>query len=298
MGIKLIWNARLLGGLPLVQGVSPWSSALSAGSVTSPDAVRAVRTSTERLRTQTVPDAASRLQAVLSECGLQEPQNIEAWVGLFALLDGVVATLSVLDASVFTYPLDEVLADFAPAQSGGPVRALASVTKANYRKAKKAVLGLWRGGKVAPGQMYAAIVFARQQIDLWGRVASDGLPPRAPRDLAGSESAYWQLSAELRAVGAVAVLPRIGEQPFDTLIDQLGRMENDDDTLERLPELSRLQRSLAGAGLSEILVDVASRNLGAEQATSSLRYAWLMSCWTPCGRPTQRSPHSMAMCTG
>ncbi len=267
----------LLKGLPLVQGVSPWSGALSAGTVTSIDLAQSVRTSAQHVRTQTLPETGIRLQTVLDQCGFSEPQTIDAWLGLFSLLDGVAATLSVLDASIFTLPLDEVLADLAPARSGAPARAWSSATKASYRKMKKTMLALWHGAKPTSGEMYTAVALARSQADTWRRSSRDGLVPRLPQDLGGSEAAYSQLSAELRAVGAAAALPGIEAQPITAVASQLDALLGDDETLARLPELHRLYSNLTGAGLAEILIDVGARNLGADQAVASLRFAWLSS---------------------
>lgn len=267
----------LLRGLSLIQGISPWAGALQAGTVTSGDLVQTVRTSTQHVRSHTLPETGGRLQTILAECGLREPQTVEAWTRLFALLDGVAATLSVLDPVIFTNPLDQLVNDLAPAKSGVPVRAWSSATKSGYRKAKKSVLALWRGPNPSPGQLYAAAALARDQLATWRTCSLDGQAPRLPQDLSGTENAYSQLSAELRAIGAVAALPSIEAQSIAAVMTQLDAMLGDDETLARLPELHRLYQNLSNAGLAEVLVDIAVRNLGAEQAVTSLRYVWLMS---------------------
>src|SRR5665213_2312959 len=267
----------LLKGIPLVQGISPWSSALRAGTVTSGDIVQSVRISAKHVRSQTLPDAGGRLQAVLTECGLHEPQTVEAWAELFMLLDGVANTLSVLDPTIFTFPLEGLLSELTPADSGLPTRAWSSATHPDYRKAKKSVLALWRGPKPNPKQIYEAVTLAHDQSSKWRAWSADGQPPRLPQDLGGTEDSYAQLSAELRAVGAVSALPGIEAQPIGNIVTQLDALLEDDETLGRLPELHRLHRSLSDAGLAEVVAYVAAHNLGAEQAAQCLRYVWLAS---------------------
>jgi hypothetical protein len=61
---------------------------------------------------------------------------------------------------------------------------------------------------------------------------------------------------------------------FRSLLDQLAE---DRATLVNLPELHRLQTSLVAAGLGEFLVAMRDRQVSAEYAVASFRYAWVQS---------------------
>ncbi len=176
----------LLKGLPLLQGISPWSAALIGGTITSTDLAQTVHTSVQRLRSETLPDVRGRLQSVLAECGLREPETVEAWAGLFSLLDGIAGTLQVFDPAIFRQPLDQVLTELKPAKGGVPARAWALATKAGYRNAKERVQAMWRGPKPSPGQMYSAVAHARAQTRRWKGCSIDGYAPRLPNDFGGT----------------------------------------------------------------------------------------------------------------
>jgi len=266
----------LLGGLRVVGGGSPWSAALRAQTVTTAEAAHELGAAVRRLRFDDIPAVGQRLEAMLQSCGLRQPATIGEWAGVFGLLDAVAQALSRLFPAVFEEDLDQVLAELAPAAGSSVSRALAVFNSA-YRARRKKLAGLWRGQPPSPGEMISMLTAARDLANSWRQYSVVGGRPRLPPDVDGSRVAYEQLSAQLRAVGAAAVLPDLETKAPMAVATQLDGMLAEQVDLERLPEVHRLWRKLVGAGFGPTITDISERGLDAESARRCLRFVWLSS---------------------
>lgn len=266
----------LLGGLPIVHGASPWSEALKAETVTTPEAAQSLGAALRRLRFDVIPAVGQRLEAMLQTCGLRPPVTLGEWTGVFSLMDRASTTLSQFEPAVFDQDLDQVLADLAPATSSPTSRAFATFSS-KYRSRRKALLALWRGAAPSTKDLCDALAEARDLASTWRAHSLDAGPPRLAPDLDGSRSDYEQLSAELHAVEAAVRLTGLLAQAPPAIGAYLDALLAEWSSLERLPEIHRLWRKLGDAGLGATLAEVAQRSLDAATACRALRYVWLAS---------------------
>jgi len=266
----------LVGAIPVLRGESPWSPALRAGAVVSPNVAQSLGSELRRLRFEVMAAVGQRLEAMLESCGLRQPATLGEWPGVFGLLDRVSQTLSRLEPAVFDEDLDRVLADLAPA-AGNPASRTFAVFNSRYRARKKQLATLWRGPAPSPKELFDALRTARQLACTWRRYAVDDGPPRLPGDLDGARTDYLALSSALRSVGANAALLELETRTPAAVADQLDRLLAHVDELEQLPEIHRLWRKLVDAGFGATLAEVAERGLDAEAARRCLRYVWLSS---------------------
>lgn len=270
-----------LGGLRLcgsaAVATSRWAAALAAGTIPTPDAAQQALDAASTLAQQTLPEAASRLETVVAECGLKPPGDLAGWAGALGLLDGVAATLTTFDDAIFDQPLAEWATSLAPACRGGFARVRARLGSGAYRRTRKAALAHCRAGRPKPKQLQMAVAAAASQAATWVQARTDGGRPRLPADLTGTERAYQQLGLELRALGAWVGTSALASLDPLHLEEQLRRMLADAGTLFKLPELSRLRARLLAFGLEGALAEMGQRELGVDHAGAFLRHLWLSS---------------------
>lgn len=265
----------LVGGLPILQGASPWSPALQAGTITSPETAQNLDAVLRHLRFEVMPAVGQRLEAMLGSCGLRQPATIGEWAGLFALLDSTAQTLARFEPAIFVEDLDQVLADLAPAAKNSASRTFA-VFNSKYRRQKKELAALWRGPAPSAKELFDAVTAARRLTNTWRSYSLDDGSPRLPEDLDGSRADYERLSDELRAVGAAVVSDLEGHAPMAVAMQLDGLLARGAE-LEELPDVHRLWRRLVDAGFGATLAEIAERGLDAAGARRCLRYVWVSS---------------------
>lgn len=265
-----------LGGLRLSAATSPWAAALAAGTIPTPAEAQAALNAVSGISTHTWPQTSTRLSHLLSECGLRPPADVATWSQALGLLDGVASTLKVFEPAVYSLPLVQLTAAMAPATKGSS-RLTGSMFNGSYRSAKKQLRACLKPGlKITTAQLLVAVTAAAGQAELWAKASLDGGLPRLPSDLGGTEGAYQQLSAELRALGAY-VGADLAHVPAGTLTDRLGALASDAETVSKLPELTRLRASLWRAGLAPLVDELAGRNFDVEGALAALESVWTVS---------------------
>src|SRR6266542_4044415 len=257
---------------PISRGnLSPWAQAFMTGSVTSVEAAQSALQAAATLRGHTLPWTRARLKGVLAECGLGAPPSLDVWLQVFALLEGVSATLKEFDDKIFEEDLTALANDLAPAARGPLARFGARLANPAYRKAQQRARDLSRNRPRKIKVLHGAIVDASRQREVWWRRSFDRRAPRPPSQLASVKAAYEQLATELRALSAWGGWP-LGGLDSEGLSTPLSSLIADKTTLYRLPELHRLRMRLAADGLSALVVEMASRNLTVDQALECLEY--------------------------
>jgi hypothetical protein len=181
---------------------SPWAQAFTTGSVTSVEAAQSALQAAATLAGHTVPSTIARLKGVLAECGLGAPPSLDVWLQVFALLEGVSATLKEFDDRIFEEDLTALANDLAPAARGPLTRFGARLANPAYRKAQQRARALSRNRSRKIRALHGAIVDASRQREVWRRRSFDGGAPRPPSQLASVKAAYEQLATELRALSA------------------------------------------------------------------------------------------------
>jgi AAA domain-containing protein/uncharacterized protein DUF4011 len=266
-----------LGGLGISAETSPWAGAFAADTVTTQDGAAAALQTVQALSSHTLPHTAARLERVIADCGLSAPGSVQAWIETLSLLKGVSESLDVFDPTVFDAPRQELAAALTPGSSGAFSHLRAVIGNAEYRRARKQALSLWRGGKPKPAVLHTAVAAAARQQAEWRRMTAGGERPHLPADLAGTEGAFGQFCTELQSLTEWAGGESLAGLSLPELQTWLQGLLADAQTLYKLPELSRLRTALRGAGLWAVAEEVAHRHLSTEQALACLEFVWLSS---------------------
>jgi very-short-patch-repair endonuclease len=267
------------GSLPAIpdRKPSPWAAAFVAGTLTSSEATRSALEAASTLAEHTLPSTVTRLNGVLTECGLEAPADLDAWSRVLALLDGVSATMTAFQRDIYEEDVTALAAAFAPAGRGPFARFGARLLRPAYRTARKHVRALALADRPRKTKsLYSAVNSAAAQQEEWRTLSVDGGIPRLPTELSGVTGAYGQLSTELRALGAWVGWSLSALAP-EALSTELSSLIADTTTLYRLPELHRLRTALAARGLAALIAQMASRNLTVDQSLECVEYVWLSS---------------------
>ena len=264
-----------LGGVSLVGSDNPWGGALRTGAMATSERAQAALAATSTLAVTTLPAVVARLAAVLAETGLVAPTALDQALSMVALLQAVAATLTAFVPAVWDEPLDDHAAALAPAAKNLGVRLAARLFNGRYRGARRAMLLVSRS-KPSSRQLLAGTAAAAAQRQAWLAHRMDAGGPRLPADLPGLAAALTQLHAEAQPLGAALGVSLLAMAPAD-LGDFLSALLADQPTLFKLPELQRLQATLAGAGFAPLLEELAARPLSAADAAAAFDYAWRAS---------------------
>ena len=102
-----------IGGLMIEASGSPWLSALSAGTITTPDQAAAVMEAMTTFTQHTLPQATALIEGTLSSVGLSRPETVADWARTLDLLQRASRCLEWFEPSVFILDLDAVLGALA-----------------------------------------------------------------------------------------------------------------------------------------------------------------------------------------
>ena len=271
---ELVHEFAGLGGLTLTEADSAWAGA----HVTSSEQAEAALVAAHRLSTRTFPQMRSTVDALLGQTGLVAPTTVARWKDVLDLLDQVAALLGVFDPSVWTAPLQPMVAATAPRKwrkEHGDWPG-ASAGWRERRRTRKAAKALLRAGD-PPGGLHAALMHAQQVRARWKAVCTDAGEPRLPAELAGAEGAYGQFTTELAALGAYLAGGELAELAPNDLDQQLARLTADERTLRKLPRLNELSATFRRAGLDELLAELRSRRLAPDLAVAAFENCWYAS---------------------
>jgi very-short-patch-repair endonuclease/DNA polymerase III delta prime subunit len=262
-----------LGGLSLPRSESPWARA----TVVSAEEAVALRTRVESLRSD-FDRILGRLQQAATETGLAAAETMAGWELLLELWAAAEEVLSVYEPGVFELDLATIVPAAEPLAHSVAARASATITDADYRRARNELrTHLTAGAKPRPQEMHAAAAAALALRDRWqGSHDGTGSPPRPCREREDLRAAFDGLREGIAALerdsGARAQDDSTLEVRvlFDSLL-------NDVATLSKLPELHRLKTGLCEVGLEPLLRELELRDLDAPRAAQVLDFAWLAS---------------------
>jgi len=265
-----------MGGLMIEASDSPWLSALSAGTIVTPNQAAEVMEAITTFNQHTLPQATTRIEGTLSSVGLSRPESVADWARTLELLQRASECLVRFDSAVFTLDLDAVLDALSPANANLFVRLRHVLFDGAYRRARKTAFGCAQPStKLLNGaQVHQYLGQANDLLMDWKSVCTDGGFPRLPSDLGGVEGTYGQLRTELGHIERVIDQGELEELGPEQLASRLQVFIADRATLYKLPELYRLTIELQGAGLIGLLAEMRHRNLTVNQAVQCLRFVW------------------------
>jgi hypothetical protein len=152
----------------------------------------------------------------------------------------------------------------------------ASVTSADYKAARVELQQLLNSGRrLKDARLRAGADAAAAQRARWREFGGDGRPSALSEQNLPEQ--FEELRARLDEVERVSAQSSLGELPLEELQTRLGELVRDRSTLQKLPELHRLEQALCALPLVPMLDELKTQALAEERAAAELRSVWLLS---------------------
>ncbi|MBX9387548.1 AAA domain-containing protein [Streptomonospora nanhaiensis] len=257
-----------LGGLRLLRGESPWSSAV----VRDEEEVRAVWSQLDALTATTLRTSGDGLRKLLGRLGLPVPDDLAGCEAVLSLLDQVSASVDSFGPEVFSADLDRWLLATAPRSVRARVPERLGWSR--RRALLKQVRAMSRRGLRRKADLHAALVEVDRQREEWRRLGGQAAPAKA----AGLKTVmddYRVLRRQLTAVAMCARMEDVERTPTADVEERLTDLRNDRETLFNLPRLTELRTRFEKLGLAMLLDEIAAGGDGAERAGLRFRLFWL-----------------------
>lgn len=264
-------RAGELGAFTVRPGDTPW---YGADLRTRADADVA-RHRIERLLATTLPALAARAAQVAAETGLVEATTVDMWAEQLAMLDGVRVALDVFLPIVF----ERTAADLVGATADKAWRAERGVEMGYWvrRRLRRQAKDMVRPGRPV-ADLHDALLRVQAQRDVWQAHCPNGGWPRLPDGLEHIEDEYRAVRDDIDALEHVlAGTPAGGglaALPLADLTARLERLRADSAALDTLPDRTGLLQHLRGAGLGDLVDDLANRRVAPAVAPAELDLAW------------------------
>lgn len=251
---------------------TPWYGAALLSDDEAADALRRA----ERLAGEDgLARVESRIAEVAEVTGFTAATTLATWAEQLEVLAGVRGALDVFQPIVF----ERSPADMVAATASKAWRAEHGTPMGYWlrRRLKKQAKDLLRPGRPV-ADLHAALLDVQRQRAIWAEHCPAGGWPRLPEGLGEIEAEHREVRADVEALGVVlAGTPEGADllgRPIGEVLDRARRLVAARDTLARLPERTRLLRSLRAAGLDDLLDDLATRRVPAGLVPAELELAW------------------------
>ncbi|WP_454051121.1 hypothetical protein [Cellulomonas sp. Marseille-Q8402] len=267
-------EAAAAGAFTLRPVDTPWYGAALLSDAEAADALRRA----ERLVGDTgLPAVERRIAEVAEVTGFTPATTLATWAEQLEVLAGVRGVLDVFQPLVFERsPADMVAATASTAWRAEHGTPMGYSLRRRLRKQAKDLL---RPGRPV-ADLHAALLDVQQQRAIWQEHCPAGGWPRLPEHLGDIEAEHREVRADVEALTVVlAGTPEGADlltRPIGDVLERVRRLVAARDTLEALPERTRLVRSLLAAGLGDLLDDLADRRVPAGLVAAELELAW----WT------------------
>jgi very-short-patch-repair endonuclease len=267
----MLTEAANTPGLFLGDDPSRWNNALID---TGSDAQRGVDL-VEQIVRVLWPSLGEVLDAVVSDAGIRRPQTLAEYSALSVTLQRTQRLLANHDASLFSLALPTLATNLAPASRGWLKTVWAFLTNAEFRNARKEVLGV-RKAKASSAELAQEANEASSLKKSWTGWESS----RAPFVPARSHEYAERLSKLLTAVGELQQI--LGGQdllsmPIKECEATLAALASDRLTPFKLRRVRELRRLLIKDGVGDLVAELKSDAVASDLWTMRLRSAWLNS---------------------
>lgn len=259
------------GGLRIRRGDSPWAR---AGTRTV-DELRAILDGLDELSGTAFHDTRREMEALVRTAGLRPAADLLSWQEVLRLLQEVASTLEDFSEGVFAPHLEHLVT--------------ATADRA-WRKRHDKRLGWWQRCTLVKTArslhrdrprdrhvLHAALVRAEAQCVQWRSLSEGGTTPSAVPGLGQALEHFTRLRDRLAAVALCAHLDGWETKPTQDVAQAIQELDDDRDTLLRMPELNRLTDQLEAFGLGPLLDQLVERDADPDTAVGTLLFAWWSS---------------------
>ncbi|MBL0888432.1 hypothetical protein [Myceligenerans indicum] len=266
-------RAAELGAFSLKSSSSPWFGA----QITTDRAARDALTRVRRLHDDTLPRLREQIEYVVQVTGLVPATCLAQWAEQLAMLAGMRGTLDVFQPMVF----ERAAEDLVHATASGAWRAEHGIEMGwlERRRLRKRARGMVRPG-VRLANMHESLLKVADQREVWQAQCPRGGWPTLPEGLAAIEETYEAVRIDIEALEPVLATSHFGggltDLDLDALVQRLEALADDADALTNLPERTAILLRARGAGLDDLVDDLAARRVEPAQVGAELDLAW----WT------------------
>lgn len=222
-----------------------------------------------------LPDVMARAEAAAADVGLTAPATIAGWAAQMRLLDEVRASLDLFQPLVF----ERTAADLVAATASKAWRAEHGIEMGRFvrRRLRRQARDMVRPGRPV-ADLHAALLDVQRRRELWQEHCPGGGWPRLPDGLEAMEADFEAVRADLEALDEILAAtpegPGLAALPMPDLVDRLTRLKAGAGALDTLPSRTALVRHLRGAGLGDLVDDLAERRVAPTTAAAELDLAW------------------------
>jgi hypothetical protein len=224
-----------------------------------------------------LPATREQVARTVQTCGFPVPATTREWERQVTVLKNLRRVLDVFQPEVFERDIDSMIEATKP-----KAKRKAEGTSMGFwerRRHIKEAKGLLRVGAQVEDLNEALKVVAKQG-EQWHRFVPHGGWPVLPNKLDEIISTQDALISNMTALDAIlATTPAGGNletADFTKVEERLKALLDDRKALDTLPERYRLEQEFASVGLSELVNDLATRHVQAEQVRGEVQLAW----WT------------------
>lgn len=271
---ELLARAHELGVMTRAASTSPWNGI----SVADVDEATDSLVRLQRLSDELLPAVIENAGYVAGATSIRRATTMGEWCEQLEMLDGVRESLDVFQPAVF----ERSAADMVIATASKQWREDRSVqmSASDRRHYAKAARDLVRPGRVVE-DLHGELVKVQQRRETWRKHDPEGGWPTLPHGLDAMQATAQQtreLIDRLQPVlGTAPDAPVLMDVPLETLLERAGALADDDVTAQKLPRVNAVLTELDELGLSPLVADLASREVGAGELDEELTFCWWSS---------------------
>ncbi|MDR0366452.1 MAG: hypothetical protein LBH68_06480, partial [Bifidobacteriaceae bacterium] len=246
-----------IGLFKLTEDVTAWLPADVPDETAAADLLARL----DRLREQTLSRTIAHMRDVTSRTGLSESTTVAGWGDQLEMLRGVREALDQFIPEIFERSPEDMVA--ATATNEWRTEHGQEMSGRTRRRLKRQARDLVRPG-LQVDDLHTALEKVRVQREIWLGWSPTVPWPKLPTGMPQIEAEFQAAASDLAALGLAlrGDSKALGELPFTELFELLERLHSDRDSLDFLPELARMRRSLEGFGLAPLLEDLRTRSAG------------------------------------
>lgn len=266
-------RAAELGSFNRESTTSPWHGARLLTRKETEQAQNLARDVEEKL-----PALQKRMAAVADYAEIRLGSTFAEWGEQLELLMAVRGSLDKFTPDIFDRPVHDLISATA-SSSWRKERGIemASMQRSRLRRVAKEYV---RPG-VHISDLHSSLVLVQEQRALWADYATSQRHPAVPSGLAEIDASHRALASALASLGQCLQHTDHGAgletAEYPELMARVESLVADTATLETLPERTLLIQDMREHGLSELLSDLAEREVPAESVKAELELAWWQS---------------------
>jgi hypothetical protein len=288
--------ATELGLFKLTEEITAWLGV----DAPTPERAQALLAALDRLRGGGLSRTIAHMRDVTSRTGLKESTSVRGWGDQLAMLRGVREALDQFIPEIFERSPKDMVA--ATATQEWRAERGVDMSRRTRGRLRRQARDLMRPG-MQVADLHGALERVEVQREIWLGWSPSVPWPKLPVGMRQIDAEYEAVREDLAALDAALPTGRtpLGELPFSEVLDFLDRLDTDRDSLDFLPEITRLETALTAAGLAPLVADLRARSAGPElgvtgpEATAAIEemlaevdFAWWSSllAWALKDRPS------------